>query len=85
MAKVWGDLTAMIRLIKAWVTGKYKDVPWETIVWILGVIIYFVNPFDIIPDFVPVFGYVDDAAVIAFVVASIHADLDNFREWEKES
>ncbi len=34
--------------------------------------------------FIPVAGYVDDAAVIAFVAAAIKSDLDNFLEWEAE-
>ena len=38
----------------------------------------------LISDFIPVVGYLDDAAVISFVVASIKADLDNFLEWEDE-
>jgi len=45
-------------------------------------IIYFVNPADVIPDVIPLVGYVDDAAVIAWVVAAIRADLDAFRRWE---
>lgn len=35
-----------------------------------------------VPDVIPVVGYVDDAAVIGFVVASIYTDLNNFRDWE---
>ena len=39
-------------------------------------------PADLIPDFIPVAGLVDDAAVIAFVVARIRVDLDAFMAWE---
>src|SRR3972149_4756788 len=44
LAKCWGDLNTMIRMVRAWVKGEYKDVPWETIVWAIAAIIYFVNP-----------------------------------------
>ena len=83
LAKCWGDLITLIRLVCAYINGKYIVVPLETIIWAILAIIYFVNPFDLIPDFIPGFGYVDDAAAIAFVVASIRNDLENFREWEK--
>jgi uncharacterized membrane protein YkvA (DUF1232 family) len=73
----------MIRLVRAWIKGEYKDVPWETIVWIIGAIIYFVNPFDLIPDFIPGVGYLDDAVVIGLAIASFSFDIENFREWEK--
>jgi uncharacterized membrane protein YkvA (DUF1232 family) len=47
-------------------------------------IIYFVSPIDLIPDFIPVAGYVNDAAVIAFVVRQVKIDLDKFTAWEAE-
>lgn len=83
LSEIWDDLMALIRLVKAWVQGKYKDVPWETIIWAIVAIIYFVNPFDLIPDFIPFIGYLDDALVIAWVVRSIKKDLDDFKDWEK--
>jgi uncharacterized membrane protein YkvA (DUF1232 family) len=76
------DLMTLVRLIRAYFGGEYKEVPWETIALALGAVIYFVSPVDLIPDFIPVAGYVDDAAVIAFVIASLKNDLDNFRDWE---
>ena len=57
-------------------------MPWETIALAIGAIAYFVSPVDLIPDFIPVAGYIDDAAVIAFVIASATNELHSFREWE---
>jgi uncharacterized membrane protein YkvA (DUF1232 family) len=74
----------LVRLVRAHSGGRYRDVPWETIALAIGALIYFLSPIDLIPDPIPVAGYVDDAAVVAFVVASLHADLNNFREWEEE-
>ena len=80
---VWGYFMALIRLLKAYARKEYRDIPWASIVLVTVAIIYFVSPIDLIPDFIPVAGYVDDAAVIAFVIAQIKADLDNFIAWEK--
>ena len=74
----------MIRLVRAYGTGEYKVVPWETVALIIVALVYFVSPLDFIPDVIPVAGYVDDAAVIGFVVASVKTDLDEFVEWETE-
>ena len=41
-----------------------------------------VTPIDVIPDFLPA-GLLDDAAVIAFVIALVAEELDDFMEWEK--
>jgi uncharacterized membrane protein YkvA (DUF1232 family) len=78
------DLMALMRMVRAYVRGEYRDVPWESIAVAIGAIIYFVSPVDAIPDVIPGVGYIDDAAVIAFVVVSIQGDLEEFREWEAE-
>lgn len=83
LQKVWDDLMTLFRLVRSWVNGTYTAVPWETIVWIIAAIIYFVNPFDVIPDFIPGLGYLDDAAVIAFVVNSVRDDISHFQAWEE--
>ena len=83
LKKLWGKLTALFRLISAWVKGEYTEVSLKTILWVIAAIIYLVNPFDAIPDFIPGVGYLDDAVVIIFVVNSIHRDLDKFLEWER--
>jgi len=85
LAKCWDDLMTLIRLVRAYIKGEYRDVPWETIVWAIAAILYFVNPFDLIPDFIPGIGYLDDAVVIALAVASVRNDVDNFREWERSA
>ena len=66
-------------MLKAWAKGDYREVPWMTLVLSTGALIYFVNPFDAVPDMVPVLGLLDDATVIGFVVASIGKDIQNFR------
>ncbi len=80
--KVWSYLTALYRLLRAYFRGEYRDIPWTSIVLATVGIIYFVSPIDLIPDFIPVVGLVDDAGVIFLVVKQIKADLDNFLAWE---
>lgn len=84
LGEVWRYLTAIIRLTRAYFNKRYSDVPWQTIVLAIAALIYFVSPIDLIPDFIPGVGHLDDAVVIAYVVASIKADLDNFLEWEDD-
>jgi len=76
-------LQSLCRLINAWLRGKYTVVPWRTIVLSIAGIIYFVNPLDLIPDLLPIVGFLDDAGVLAFVLHSIRKDLDRFLDWER--
>jgi len=83
LEKVWDDLRTLLRLIRTWARKEYRDVPWRTIVLAIAAVVYFVNPFDVIPDFLPGLGFIDDAVIIAFVAHSIHKDLEKFRRWER--
>ena len=72
------DFSNLIQMLKAYFRGEYKKLPWTTIVSSIAAILYFLNPFDAIPDFILGFGMIDDATVIAFCLRSIKQDLDKF-------
>ena len=84
LRELWSSLMTLMRLVRAYADGDYRDVPWDTIALAIVAIAYFLLPFDLIPDFIPGAGYVDDAAVIAWVIASVKSDLDDFERWEAE-
>jgi uncharacterized membrane protein YkvA (DUF1232 family) len=80
---VFEDFLLLFRLVKAWITGEYKEAPRTTIVWCVIAILYFLSPLDFIPDIFPG-GYLDDIAIITFILKRIRGDLDKFTEWEKK-
>ena len=49
----------------------YKDprVPWYTRLFIAGVVGYALSPLDLIPDFIPVLGYLDDLILLPIGIA----------------
>jgi uncharacterized membrane protein YkvA (DUF1232 family) len=79
------DLKTLMRLLKSWVSRKYTGVSTQTIVYTILAIVYFVNPTDFVPDFIFGLGFVDDIAVISWVLDKIKVDLKSFKDWEKES
>ena len=70
-------------LLQDYWAGNYKNVPWKLLAAIGFAVTYLVSPLDIIPDFIPVLGFVDDAAVFALVVSSFESELDTYKEWKK--
>lgn len=80
--KVWEDLLLLIELVRAYTKGEYRNIPWKTIIYAIAAIIYFVNPLDIIPDFIFGIGYLDDATVIAFVINAIRNELERFKSYQ---
>ena len=79
LKSIQNDLSVLLVMLKAWVKGDYNEVPCMTLLLSTAALIYFVNPFDAVPDMVPALGLLDDATVIGFVMASIKQDIQNFR------
>lgn len=80
---IFEDIKLMIEVIKDYISGKYRQIPEYSIIAILGALIYFLSPIDVIPDFIPGVGYIDDAFVIALVMKQIHRDLQNYKIWKE--
>jgi uncharacterized membrane protein YkvA (DUF1232 family) len=84
LADLWKNLKTVLRLLQAYFSKQYTAIPWGSILLIVGAVIYFVSPIDLMPDWIPLTGFIDDAAVLMFVIAQIKSDLDKFIEWENE-
>lgn len=76
-------ITTLGRMVKAYASGEYRIIPWSTIIKIVAVLIYFISPIDVIPDFLPVVGLTDDLALVMWLFSSLKTDLENFIAWEK--
>lgn len=63
--KYLADIKLYFQMLGDVFTGKYKKVPVGTIAAIVGTLLYVLSPIDFIPDFIPVVGYLDDAAACA--------------------
>ena len=79
------SLTAKVKLfilmIRSYVKGEYRDVPLKSILLIFAGLIYFINPFDLIGDFIPGIGYVDDIGLILWILKSVEEDVLRFKEY----
>ena len=51
LADLKEQLLRMIALVKAYVSGDYREVSTQTMVTVVAAILYFVVPFDAVPDF----------------------------------
>ena len=83
LSEVKEQLQRLIALLKAYVSGEYREVSTQTMVTVVAAIVYFVVPFDGIPDFLFGWGLVDDAAVISYVVAQLSSELEAFAVWQE--
>lgn len=76
-------LSILGRLVAAYARGRYRSVPFKTLLTIIAAVLYFLNPFDLVPDSIVGIGLMDDLAVLTWVYRSAQQELTNFIQWEK--
>lgn len=79
---ILSDIKLLVELMKDWKDGHYTDLSKNTAIMVIISLVYLVSPIDIIPDFL-MGGFVDDAAVIAYVIKNISGELNQYKEWKK--
>lgn len=75
----------MFSMLNDYRKGVYINVPWLTIGALVFILLYFINPLDLIPDFIPLIGYLDDVTVLVFGLNLIETDLNNYLKWKAKT
>jgi uncharacterized membrane protein YkvA (DUF1232 family) len=76
-------LSILGRLVAAYARGRYRVVPFKTMLTIIAAVLYFLNPLDLVPDAILGIGLMDDLAVLTWVYGSAQQELTKFMQWEK--
>lgn len=83
LAAVLGDVRLLTAMVGDYLGHRYRNIPF----WMIGAavvaLLYILNPLDIIPDFIPVLGFVDDAFVVGLCLNLVRKDLRKYAAWKK--
>ena len=82
MARVAAKIPFADDLLAAYYCAFDRNTPHHVRVILLGALAYFVMPIDVVPDLLPLFGFADDAAVLA---AALKAVSDAIRPEHREA
>jgi uncharacterized membrane protein YkvA (DUF1232 family) len=78
------DAQLLLSVVKDYRSGAFRKIPFGTIAAIVFTLVYVLNPFDLIPDFIPIIGQIDDAAVVAACLILVEHDLQTYKLWKQD-
>lgn len=82
--QLFASALALVRLVRSYASGEYRAVKTTTIISGLAVLLYVLSPIDLIPDFIPVLGWLDDLSLVSWFAGKFQAELAQFRAWEAQ-
>jgi len=77
------DGRLLLSLVKDYWSKRYRRIPYGIIAAVAFSLIYVLNPFDLVPDVLPILGAVDDATIIGACLLMIEKDLLPYRQWKE--
>lgn len=81
--RFYEDVVLLFAMVGDYWNGVYRIIPWWAVAAVVFALLYVLNPFDLIPDILPVIGLTDDAAVLALCLAMTEKDILKYRDWKE--
>lgn len=78
------DLQLLRALSLAWFKGEYRQISSQALLMVVAALLYFLTPLDAVPDWLVGVGFVDDLAVLAWVMRTWQGELEAFRAWRDQ-
>lgn len=75
------DLKLLLALGNAWWRGEYRSISSQALLAVVAALLYFVSPLDAIPDWLLGIGFLDDIAVLGWLMSTWKGELQAFRDW----
>lgn len=85
LAQEFKNIPTMVSMVRSYLRGNYTKILKRTILAIVSALIYFLSPIDVVPDWIPLLGQLDDAIVIASCWNLVNKDVEDYRQWKKAS
>lgn len=82
LTQIWEQMQLLFSVAKDYANGSYTTIPKGSIVAIVAGLLYFISPLDLIPDFIAVFGFIDDAFILSLVYKQVAKDLEKYQAWK---
>lgn len=74
----------MVELIRNYASGMYRAISNKSLAVVIVAMVYFVFVTDLLPDIIPIVGYIDDIVVFSICLLIAKKELDKYREWRDQ-
>ena len=85
VGSVLANVPTMFKLLNSYLKGDYTDIPRKELVIIVSAVSYLVSPIDLVPDFIPVVGLMDDMAIISICIKATQCELEKYLVWREQN
>lgn len=68
-----------VKILLAILRDSSFKISWKAKSIIIAGLLYFISPFDLLPDYIPFLGYIDDAFVISSVVNAVMQEIERYK------
>lgn len=75
------NIPVLVSIVRSYANGEYPNVPMGTLIAIVSALLYFLSPFDLIPDVIPAAGYIDDAIIAGACMNLVQSDVNDYKAW----
>ncbi|GEM_PF-677611 len=79
----WKYIKLFYAMIRDYMEGSLTNISKKEIIPIIAAFVYFVSPVDVFPNYIPAFGYLDDAFIIGLVASMTKETMDIYQKSKK--
>jgi uncharacterized membrane protein YkvA (DUF1232 family) len=77
-------IITLAQILHDWRVGAYKTISYKNISISIFVLMYFVNPYDFVPDFIPFIGKKDDDFVLKKGLIYLDEEIKKYKNWKEQ-
>lgn len=82
LSKFFDELMLLVSLVTDFWKGHYRKIPYKAIAAIAFTILYVMNVVDLVPDFIPGLGLLDDATIVGLCLKLVSYDMEQYKLWK---
>jgi uncharacterized membrane protein YkvA (DUF1232 family) len=82
MHKVARETSLLIEFVDDFRSRRYRAMPWWAVAVAASALLYAINPADVVPNFIPLVGALDDLAVVAVATRVLRGELKKYCEFK---